>query len=145
MSSQMTFPAALNTLSTLAAWLAETLASLPLSDEWRYAFDLAACETATNIIRHALHEDERRTFSVECLVTGQSVMLRFTDSGDALSSERLAAARRAAFSDDGLLSESGRGLMLILLYVDTFNVAASKGINVTTLEKFFSSPAGTGS
>ncbi|RYA84932.1 ATP-binding protein, partial [Enterobacter cloacae complex sp. 742-ADZ3-9B] len=53
----MTFPATLTSVSPLAAWLERQMASLSVSDDWRFALDLAACETATNIIRHALHED----------------------------------------------------------------------------------------
>ncbi|MBL1729312.1 ATP-binding protein, partial [Klebsiella pneumoniae] len=53
----MNFPAQLSSLSTLAAWLAQQMAPLSVGEEWRFALDLAVCETATNIIRYALHED----------------------------------------------------------------------------------------
>jgi serine/threonine-protein kinase RsbW len=53
----MMFPAELTSLSPLAEWLAQQMAPLPVAEEWRFALDLAACETATNIIRYALHED----------------------------------------------------------------------------------------
>ena len=56
-NSKMMFPAELTSLSPLAEWLAQQMAPLPVADEWRFALDLAACETATNIIRYALHED----------------------------------------------------------------------------------------
>lgn len=135
MSNEIALPAQLASLSLLADWLAQKTSLLPVSEEWRFALDLAASETATNIIRYALHEDEQCSFTVEFIVAGQSVILRFTDTGDTFPAERLAAVR-----DDGLfattpLSESGRGLMLILLYVDSFNVESATGKNITTLEK----------
>lgn len=58
----MNFPAQLSSLSPLAAWLAQQMAPLSVGEEWRFALDLAVCETATNIIRYALHEDRQRVF-----------------------------------------------------------------------------------
>jgi serine/threonine-protein kinase RsbW len=40
-----------------------------VGEEWRFALDLAVCETATNIIRYALHEDRQRVFRVEFIAT----------------------------------------------------------------------------
>ncbi|UNA36027.1 ATP-binding protein [Klebsiella variicola subsp. variicola] len=64
MNNIMMFPAELTSLSPLAEWLAQRMAPLPVADEWRFALDLAACETATNIIRYALHEDRESRFGV---------------------------------------------------------------------------------
>lgn len=111
------------------------MASLPVSDEWRFALDLVASETATNIIRYALHEDERCSFSVEFIVAAQRVTLRFTDSGDIFPVECLTAARKDVLFEPALLSESGRGLKLILLYSDNYTVESTAGKNITTLEK----------
>jgi serine/threonine-protein kinase RsbW len=77
----MMFPAELTSLSPLAEWLAQQMAPLPVADEWRFALDLAACETATNIIRYALHEDRESRFGVEFRVADRRVTLRFTDAG----------------------------------------------------------------
>ena len=92
-------------------------------------------ETATNIIRHALHEDPERCFTVEFIVTVSDAALRFTDDGDKFPAERLAAVRDDATFDASLLAESGRGLKLILLYVDNFTVENIAGKNITVLEK----------
>ena len=104
------------------------MASLSVSDDWRFALDLAACETATNIIRHALHEDPERCFSVEFIAT-------VSDDGDEFPAERLVAVRDDATFDASLLAESGRGLKLIFLYVDNFTVENVAGKNITVLEK----------
>lgn len=75
----MMFPAELTSLSPLAEWLAQRMAPLPVADEWRFALDLAACETATNIIRYALHEDRESRFGVEFRVadpTGDAALYR---------------------------------------------------------------------
>lgn len=135
MNNIMMFPAELTSLSPLAEWLAQQMASLPVADEWRFALDLAACETATNIIRHAQHEDPERCFTVEFIVTVSDAALRFTDDGDKFPAERLAAVRDDATFDASLLAESGRGLKLILLYVDNFTVENIAGKNITVLEK----------
>ncbi|MEG7488562.1 ATP-binding protein [Enterobacter hormaechei] len=135
MANDITFPATLTSVSPLSAWLERQMASLSVSDDWRFALDLAACETATNIIRHALHEDPERCFTVEFIVTVSDAALRFTDDGDKFPAERLAAVRDDATFDASLLAESGRGLKLILLYVDNFTVENIAGKNITVLEK----------
>jgi len=137
-ANAIALPAALTALSPLAEWLAEQLAPLPVDEAWRFALDLAACETATNIIRYALHEDAACHFSVECIVNDASVTLRFTDAGESFPAKRLAAARNEGIDDDALLAESGRGLRLILLSVDSFDVERVEGKNMATLQKGWS-------
>ena len=112
---EIALPAALSSLSPLAEWLAQQMASLPVAETWRFALDLAACETATNNIA--------------------GVTLRFPDAGTPFPAERLAAARNEAFGDDTLLAESGRGLRLILLSVDSFDLERRDGKNIAVLEK----------
>ncbi|AUU85684.1 ATP-binding protein [Leclercia adecarboxylata] len=132
---EIALPAALSSLSPLAEWLAQQMASLPVDETWRFALDLAACETATNIIRYALHEDQRQLFNVTFIAADAGVTLRFTDAGTPFPAERLAAARDEAFDDDTLLAESGRGLRLILLSVDSFDLERRDGKNIAVLEK----------
>jgi serine/threonine-protein kinase RsbW len=103
------FPAELGSLTPLAGWLGDRLSALAVDDEWRFALDLAVCEVATNIIRHALHEDASRTFSVEFVIRDHNVRVVFTDAGDAFPLERLEAARRDRFCEISPLLESGRG------------------------------------
>ncbi|ELJ5855566.1 ATP-binding protein [Enterobacter kobei] len=129
------FPAAIDSLTPLSGWLGDRLSALAVDDEWRFAFDLAVCEAATNIIRYALHEDNSRVFSVQFDVRGDDACVIFTDAGDAFPLERLEAARRDRFSEMSPLLESGRGLMLILLSVDRFSVERKAGENIATLEK----------
>ncbi|MCS5768647.1 ATP-binding protein [Klebsiella pneumoniae subsp. pneumoniae] len=123
----MNFPAQLSSLSTLAAWLAQQMAPLSVGEEWRFALDLAVCETATNIIRYALHEDRQRVFRVEFIATEDRVTLRFIDAGEVFPAERLALARGDERFDVDPLAESGRGLRLILRAVDYFNVETRAG------------------
>jgi serine/threonine-protein kinase RsbW len=106
---QAEFPAELGSLTPLAGWLEDRLSALAVDDEWRFALDLAVCEVATNIIRHALHEDASRTFSVEFVIRDHNVRVVFTDAGDAFPLERLEAARRDRFCEISPLLESGRG------------------------------------
>ncbi|RDT63351.1 ATP-binding protein, partial [Klebsiella pneumoniae] len=89
MANDNTFPATLTSVSPLAAWLERQMASLSVSDDWRFALDLAACETATNIIRHALHEDPEGWFWVEFLVSVSDAALRFTVDGYKFPAEGL--------------------------------------------------------
>lgn len=94
---QAEFPAVLGSLTPLAGWLEARLSALPVEDEWRFALDLAVCEVATNIIRHALHEDASRTFSVRFDIRDSDVCIVFTDAGDAFPLVRLEAAGRDRF------------------------------------------------
>lgn len=137
----MMFPAELTSLSPLAEWLAQQMAPLPVGEEWRFALDLAACETATNIIRYALHEDGQRRFGVEFRVVDRRVTLRFTDAGETFPAERLALARSDEHFDVDPLAESGRGLRLILRALDCFDVEINAGKNITTLIKALPGPA----
>lgn len=129
------FPAELGSLTPLAGWLGDRLSELAVDDEWRFALDLAVCEVATNIIRHALHEDAARAFSVQFDVRDHNVRVVFTDAGDTFPLERLEAARRDRFCEISPLLESGRGLMLILLSVDRFSVERKADKNIAALEK----------
>ncbi|WP_286809069.1 ATP-binding protein [Leclercia sp. UBA2479] len=137
MKSSLSLPASLTSISQLAEWLAQLMAPLPVNDEWRFALDLAVCETATNIIRYALHEDENSRFDVDFITTASSVTLHFTDAGDPFPAGRLADARNESFQESDLFAESGRGLKLILLSVDTFQVERVQVGNFTTLQKFY--------
>ncbi len=113
----MNFPAQLSSLSPLAAWLAQQMAPLSVGEEWRFALDLAVCETATNIIRYALHEDRESRFGVEFRVADRRVTLRFTDAGKPFRRAPALARGDERFDVDPL-AESGRGLRLILRAVD---------------------------
>ncbi len=137
MKSSLSLPGSLTSLSPLAEWLAQLMAPLPVSDEWRFALDLAVCETATNIIRYALHEEGNSRFDVDFVTTASSVTLHFTDAGDPFPAGRLADARNETLQESDLLAESGRGLKLILLSVDTFHVERVGKGNFTTLQKFY--------
>ena len=139
MNNIMMFPAELTSLSPLAEWLAQRMAPLPVADEWRFALDLAACETY--IIRYALHEDRESRFGVEFRVADRRVTLRFTDAGETFPAERLALARGDEHFDVDPLAESGRGLRLILCAVDFFDVEMNAGKNITTLIKALPDPA----
>lgn len=135
MAGKQRFTASLRSLTPLASWLESRMAGLPVEDEWRFSFDLAACEAATNIIRHALHEDDSRAFSAEFTATGEAVCLRFTDHGDAMPDGLIEAARLTDFEAMSPLMESGRGLKLILLCVDVYECSREADRNITTLIK----------
>ncbi len=55
------------------------MASLPVADEWRFALDLAACETAT-ILFAMRRMDRESSFAWEFRVADRRT-LRFTDAG----------------------------------------------------------------
>ncbi|EKS6735933.1 ATP-binding protein [Enterobacter ludwigii] len=129
------FPAELGSLTPLAGWLEERLSVLAVDDEWRFALDLAVCEVATNIIRHALHEDASRAFKVQSNISDRGVSIVFTDAGDAFPVERLEDAKRKHFSELSPLLEMGRGLMIVIHSVDVFSVIRENNLNKTTIEK----------
>ncbi|ELY5849070.1 ATP-binding protein [Cronobacter turicensis] len=135
MSAVLTLPARLDALGPLADALAQFMASLPVDDDWRFAFDLAVCEAAANVIRHALEEMPTREFTVEFQHGDASACVTFTDDGNAIPDDKLDAARDCAQDDDtALMSEGGRGLMLIFACVDEVEYHAG-GVNRLTLSK----------
>lgn len=129
------FPTALDSLAPLADWLKERLSALAVDDEWRFALDLAVCEVATNIIRHALHEDASHLFSVQFDIRNSDVYIVFTDAGDAFPMEQLEAARQDHFCERSPLLECGRGLMIVIHYVDSFDVRREDNKNITVIKK----------
>ncbi len=136
-SATLTLPARLDALGPLAEALAQFMAALPVDDGWRFEFDLAVCEAAANVIRHALQETPERTFSVEFQHSETFARAIFTDDGNAIPDGKLDAARAGAKDDDvALMSEGGRGLMLIVACVDDVDYRAGQ-INRLTLCKRF--------
>ncbi|EOW6625666.1 ATP-binding protein [Cronobacter sakazakii] len=137
MSATLTLPARLDALGPLADALAQFMAPLPVDDGWRFEFDLAVCEAAANVIRHALNETPERTFSVEFQHSETFARAIFTDDGNAIPDGKLDAARAGAKDDDvALMSEGGRGLMLIVACIDDVDYRAGQ-INRLTLCKRF--------
>ncbi|EOW6407771.1 ATP-binding protein [Cronobacter sakazakii] len=137
MSATLTLPARVDALGPLADALAQFMAPLPVDDGWRFEFDLAVCEAAANVIRHALNETPERTFSVEFQQGETFAQAIFTDNGNAIPDGKLEAARDCAQDDEtALMSEGGRGLMLIVACVDDVDYRAGQ-INRLTLCKRF--------
>ncbi|EOB9993108.1 ATP-binding protein [Cronobacter sakazakii] len=137
MSATLTLPARLDALGPLADALAQFMAPLPVDDGWRFEFDLAVCEAAANVIRHALNETPERMFSVEFQHNQTFAQAIFTDNGNAIPDGKLEAARDCAQDDEtALMSEGGRGLMLIVACVDDVDYRAGQ-INRLTLCKRF--------
>ncbi|WP_171998366.1 ATP-binding protein [Cronobacter sp. JZ38] len=137
MSDVLTFPARLEALGPIADALAQFMASLPVDDSWRFALDLAVCEAAANVIRHALDEIPTREFTVEFQREGECARVIFTDDGNAIPDGKLDEARQAAQDDDAaLMCEGGRGLMLIVACVDDVLYSAG-ALNRLTLCKQF--------
>ncbi|EKK4024657.1 ATP-binding protein [Cronobacter sakazakii] len=137
MSTTLTLPARLDALGPLADALAQFMAPLPVDDGWRFEFDLAVCEAAANVIRHALNETPERMFSVEFQHNETFAQAIFTDNGNAIPDGKLEAARDCAQDDEtALMSEGGRGLMLIVACVDDVDYRAGQ-INRLTLCKRF--------
>ncbi|WP_313625268.1 ATP-binding protein [Kosakonia sp.] len=135
MREAITLEATLGALAPLAEWLQRNMTALPVDDAWRFALDLAVCEAATNVIRHALNEDSHREFSVTFSCHNDAVQVELTDDGVALSPDSLSKARRKIGSDEEQELESGRGIMLMLLSVDNVSVEREGGCNKTTLVK----------
>jgi len=135
MASEKTFPASLTALSPLADWLNAQMAALPVDEGWRFALDLAVCEVATNIIRHSLHEQAAATFSIAFSASAQEVQVTFRDNGEPFPAERLLAAQQESGLEMAPDLESGRGIKLILLSVESFTVQRQADVNITTLCK----------
>ncbi|AFJ99568.1 ATP-binding protein [Cronobacter sakazakii] len=137
MSATLTLPARLDALGPLADALAQFMAALPVDDGWRFEFDLAVCEAAANVIRHALEETPGRTFSVEFQHSETFAQAIFTDDGNAIPDGKLEAARDCAQDDEAaLMSEGGRGLMLIVACVDDVDYQTGQTNRLTLCKRF---------
>ncbi|EOV0676106.1 ATP-binding protein [Cronobacter dublinensis] len=137
MSDVLTLPARLEALGPLADALAQFMASLPADDSWRFALDLAVCEAAANVIRHALDETPTRRFTVEFQRDAACARVILTDDGKAIPDGKLDAARATAQDDDAaLMCEGGRGLMLIMACVDEVKYSAGAQNRLTLCKQF---------
>ncbi|EOI5718465.1 ATP-binding protein [Cronobacter dublinensis] len=137
MSDVLALPARLEALGPLADALAQFMASLPADDSWRFALDLAVCEAAANVIRHALDETPTRRFTVEFQRDADCARVILTDDGKAIPDGKLDAARVTAQDDDAaLMCEGGRGLMLIMACVDDVQYSAGAQNRLTLCKRF---------
>ncbi|EOY5420921.1 ATP-binding protein [Cronobacter dublinensis] len=137
MSDVLTLPARLDALGPLADALAQFMASLPVDDSWRFALDLAVCEAAANVIRHALDETPTRQFTVEFQRDAACARVILTDDGKAIPDGKLDAARVTEQDDDAaLMCEGGRGLMLIMACVDDVQYSAGAQNRLTLCKRF---------
>lgn len=117
----LSLPATLNSLTTLGNALREFLSPLRLSESWIYPLDLALCEAASNIIRHAYLDDPQKTYRVSFQRDTAGVTVTLCDTGQAVPAEKLDARKQATAFDEPMdtLSEGGRGWPLIYASVDS--------------------------
>jgi len=125
-------PATLNSLTTLGNALREYLSPLRLSENWIYPLDLALCEAASNIIRHAYRDDAGKSYQVCFSGDDAGIRVTLVDSGLPVPEEKL----QISDSDSAMpeaMSEGGRGWPLIFASVDSVDYQRGAGENRLTL------------
>ena len=112
-------PATLNSLTTLGHALRDFLTPLHLSEGWIYPLDLALCEAASNVIRHA--------------GDAQGITVTLYDSGLPVPEEKLQQGAPTGEDWPDAMSEGGRGWPLICASVDSVHYQRGVAENQLTL------------
>ena len=114
----------------LYRFLADSLADLPVSLEFRHDIKLVAEELLANIIKHGYAADGAGEIGLELCIDDNSVHLTFTDAGRAFNP--LEHEPAAALND---LSQGGMGILLVKSLTDEQRYSRDGHHNVLTVSK----------
>lgn len=126
-------PATLNSLTTLGHALRDFLTPLHLSEGWIYPLDLALCEAASNVIRHAYRDDAGKSYRVSFAGDAQGITVTLCDSGLPVPEEKLQPGAPIGEGWPDAMSEGGRGWPLIFASVDSVHYQRGAEENQLTL------------
>ncbi len=118
--------------SRLYAFLSDSLADLPVTEEQHHDLKLAAEEILSNIIRHGYDSAIDGAINLEFIATENSISLVFTDSGRAFNP--LDASSTNTGKD---LSEGGMGIPLVRSLTDGQFYERKGNSNVFTVTKHY--------
>lgn len=134
-----TFLGDLECLGELRDSLREFCAKTPAAElprRWMFQLELALNEAATNVIRHALHNDTSRSFEVQLAAFGQAVRIRLLHQGAGFDREKVPPP-----TSDGSMT-GGFGVFLIDQCVDRVHYGEQPGGGqlVELVKRFDSQP-----
>ena len=127
------FPARFEYLDEIRSRVAETARAAGFGEKSVYAVQLAADEAASNIIEHAYAGEPNGWFEMSCEVTGDRLVVTFTDRGKSFDFSKV---RKPDVKAD--LSErkiGGLGVYLMHKLMDEVDYRSTKSENILTLTK----------
>ena len=111
-------------------FLADNLAQLPVTKEFRHDLKLVSEELLANIIKHGYGSEADGTIDIEIAVDANSVCITFTDSARAFNP--LERTPPDVLND---LSEGGMGILLVKSLTDEQHYQRDNNHNVFTVTK----------
>ena len=133
--SQRIFPATLDQLEQVQAFIAEQMEGYPCSGKARFQLDVAVEEIFVNIAHYAFSPEQHGEATVRCCVGGSplQVTIQFLDRGkpfNPLAKEDADTTLSAEERDIG-----GLGILMVKKSMDAVDYAYQDGRNILTIKK----------
>lgn len=133
--SERIFPATLDQLEQVQAFVAQQLEGYPCSGKVKFQLDVAVEEIFVNIAHYAFHSEEKGEATVRCCVGGSplQVTIQFLDRGkpfNPLAKEDADTTLSAEERDIG-----GLGILMVKKSMDAVDYAYQDGRNILTIKK----------
>ncbi|MGE0669145.1 MAG: ATP-binding protein [Sphingomonadales bacterium] len=127
-------PAELEAVRLLGQELRKACEQAGMSEAAAFEIELAMVEAANNIVIHGYAGREGAEIGMDVRVEHGAMEVALTDTGSPIPAE--AIAQTGAVGDD---SEHGRGIAIILAFVDSMDYRSSDGFNRLLLRKALAS------
>lgn len=133
--SERIFPATLDQLEQVQAFIAEQMEGYPCSGKARFQLDVAVEEIFVNIAHYAFSPEQHGEATVRCCVGGSplQVTIQFLDRGkpfNPLAKEDADTTLSAEERDIG-----GLGILMVKKSMDAVDYAYQDGRNILTIKK----------
>ena len=133
--SERIFPATLDQLEQVQAFIAEQMEGYPCSGKARFQLDVAVEEIFVNIAYYAFSPEQHGEATVRCCVGGSplQVTIQFLDRGkpfNPLAKEDADTTLSAEERDIG-----GLGILMVKKSMDAVDYAYQDGRNILTIKK----------
>lgn len=133
--SERIFPATLDQLEQVQAFIAEQMEGYPCSGKARFQLDVAVEEIFVNIAHYAFSPEQHGEATVRCCVGGSplQVTIQFLDRGkpfNPLAKEDADTTLSAEERDIG-----GLGILMVKKSMDAVDYAYQNGRNILTIKK----------
>ena len=129
------FPASLDQLEQVQAFVAEQLKGHPCSDKVKFQLDVAVEEIFVNIAHYAFRLDQTGEAIVRCCVGGTplQVTIQFLDSGKPFNPLAKEDADITLSAEERGIG--GLGILMVKKSMDAVDYAYEDGKNVLTIKK----------
>ena len=129
------FPAALDQLEQVQAFIAQQLEGYPCSGRAKFQLDVAVEEIFVNIAHYAFSPDQHGEATVRCSVGGSplQVTIQFLDNGTPFNPLAKEDADTSLSAEERQIG--GLGILMVKKSMDAVDYAYEDGKNILTIKK----------